>query len=72
MEQEDLFPFLKRDPMGNKGTFGKILIAAGSREICGAALLCSEAAFRSGAGMLRAVTEESNRLPFLMRLPEAC
>lgn len=71
MEQEDLFPFLKRDPMGNKGTFGKILIAAGSREICGAALLCSEAAFRSGAGMLRAVTEESNRLPFLMKLPEA-
>ena len=71
MEQKDLFPFLRRDPMGNKGTFGKILIAAGSREICGAALLCSEAAFRSGAGMLRAVTEESNRLPFLMKLPEA-
>ena len=71
MEQEDLVPFLQRDPLGNKGTFGKILIAAGSREICGAALLCSEAAFRSGAGMLRILTEEHNRLPLLMKLPEA-
>ena len=68
MEQEDLVPFLQRDPLGNKGTFGKILIAAGSREICGAALLCSEAAFRSGAGMLRILTEEHNRLPLLMKL----
>lgn len=71
MEQEDLVPFLQRDPLGNKGTFGKILIAAGSRETCGAALLCSEAAFRSGAGMLRILTEEHNRLPLLMKLPEA-
>lgn len=71
MEQKDLLPFLKRNPLGNKGTFGKILAVAGSREICGAALLCSEAAFRAGAGMVRVLTEENNRLPFLLKLPEA-
>lgn len=71
MEEKDLRPFLARDPLGNKGSFGKILVAAGSKETCGAALLCSEAAFRAGAGMLRVLTEENNRLPFLLKLPEA-
>lgn len=71
MEKEDLGSFLSRNPLGNKGTFGKLLVVAGSREMCGAALLCSESAFRSGVGMLRVFTEGSNRLPFLMKLPEA-
>lgn len=71
METKDLLKFLWRDPLGNKGTFGKLLVAAGSREICGAALLCAESAFRSGTGMVKVLTEETNRLPFLMKLPEA-
>ena len=35
----------------NKGTFGKALIIAGSRNYNGAALLAGRAAFRSGAGL---------------------
>lgn len=71
LEREDLPLFLARDPQGNKGTFGKVLAAAGSHEIFGAAFLSSEAILRSGAGMLKILTEENNRLPFLMKLPEA-
>ena len=40
--------------MGNshKGTYGKIGMAAGSRNMPGAALLCSKAAMRSGSGIV--------------------
>lgn len=69
-ESADLKGLLTRNPLGNKGTFGKLLIAAGSEKMCGAALLCAEAASRSGAGMVRVLTEESNRLPILLKLPD--
>lgn len=60
-----------RDPSGNKGTFGKVLLVAGSKNMAGAALLSGEAAFRAGAGMVRAVTCEENRVIVQERLPEA-
>lgn len=60
-----------RDPGGNKGTFGKILIVAGSFAMCGAALLCAEACMRSGAGMVKIFTREENRVIIQERLPEA-
>ena len=60
-----------RDPGGNKGTFGKILIAAGSFSMCGAALLCAEACMRSGAGMVKVFTREENRVIVQQALPEA-
>lgn len=65
----DLLP--ARDPAGNKGTFGKVLVIAGSREVCGAAILCAEACMRSGAGMVRVFTHVSNRDAVLARIPEA-
>lgn len=37
---------------GHKGSFGKVLILAGSRGMTGAACLTSEAAIRSGAGLV--------------------
>jgi ADP-dependent NAD(P)H-hydrate dehydratase len=40
----------------HKGTFGKVLIAAGSRGMSGAAVLCSRAALRSGAGLVQVAT----------------
>ena len=61
----------KRSGGGNKGTFGKILIAAGSFSMCGAALLCAEASMRSGAGMVKLFTREENRLIVQQALPEA-
>jgi ADP-dependent NAD(P)H-hydrate dehydratase len=43
----------------NKGTFGKVLVVAGSRGYSGAAVLCGSAALRSGAGLVRvAVPQE--------------
>lgn len=43
---------LQRKPDTHKGDFGHILIIAGSERFSGAAVLCAEAAMRSGAGMV--------------------
>ncbi len=43
----------ERDPRGHKGTYGRILIVAGSLDYLGAALLVSNAAGRAGAGLIR-------------------
>ena len=55
----------------NKGTYGKILVAAGSEGMCGAAYLAGLAAYRSGAGLVRTLTPASNRLIVQSLLPEA-
>lgn len=55
----------------NKGTYGKILVAAGSEGMCGAAYLAGLAAYRSGAGLVRILTSASNRLIVQSLLPEA-
>lgn len=65
----DLLP--GRDPSGNKGTFGKVLIIAGSRNMCGAAFLSAKACMRSGAGMVKVFTPEANRVIIQEMLPEA-
>jgi NAD(P)H-hydrate epimerase len=44
---------LPRDPRGHKGTFGRVVVIAGSRGMIGAACLASEAALRSGAGLVK-------------------
>ena len=56
-EREDAGKILiKRDPGGNKGTFGKILLIAGSYAMCGAAIMSAEACMRAGAGMVKIFT----------------
>src|SRR5262249_12639837 len=42
-----------RSADSNKGTYGRVLIVAGSRGMSGAAVLCGTAALRSGAGLVR-------------------
>src|SRR5438094_2789071 len=37
----------------HKGTFGRVLVVAGSRGMSGAAVLCGGAALRGGAGIVR-------------------
>ena len=68
---EDQVRLKKRRPDGNKGTFKRILIIAGSKEMAGAAILCSESALRSGAGLAELYTHEANRDVVLSSLPEA-
>jgi NAD(P)H-hydrate epimerase len=46
-------PTLAPRPLdSNKGTFGRVLVVAGSRGMSGAAVLCAGAALRSGAGLV--------------------
>lgn len=61
----------KRNPAGNKGTFGKVLAVAGSEGMPGAAILCSRAAFRAGAGMVKVVTDTKNQMVLQKTVPEA-
>jgi len=60
-----------RDANGNKGTFGKILIIAGSMNMSGAAYLCAKAAYRMGSGLVKIVTCNENREVLQKMLPEA-
>ncbi|MDO4518914.1 MAG: NAD(P)H-hydrate dehydratase [Eubacteriales bacterium] len=71
LESTDLANIPKRMEFGNKGTFGKILILAGSEGMSGAAYLCALAAFHAGAGMVLVHTAESNRIILQTLLPEA-
>ena len=50
LDNKDVSWLPVRDPAGNKGTFGKILLIAGSRNMSGAAYFSSKAALLSGAG----------------------
>lgn len=65
----ELLPY--RNPIGNKGTFGKIYIYAGSESTIGAALLCAKSAFSSGAGMVKVLCPKKYEEFFLEQLPEA-
>ena len=71
LEKKDLRKIPKRIANGNKGTFGKVLVVAGSKGMCGAAYLCAEGAFAAGAGMVKILTDEENRIPLQTLLPEA-
>lgn len=61
----------KRTADSFKGTYGKVLIVAGSRNMCGAAYLAGKAAYRTGAGLVYIYTEECNRVILQQLLPEA-
>ncbi len=54
---------------GNKGTFGRAVIAAGSRRYPGAARLAAEAAARSGCGIVTLAAPEAVQ-PLLVSLPD--
>ncbi len=48
----------KRPVDANKGNFGKAAIIAGSRGMAGAAVLCAQAAYRAGAGLVTVASVE--------------
>lgn len=55
----------------NKGSFGKVLIVAGSKAYSGAALLATRAAYSMGAGMVKTVTHRDNKEMLAVAIPEA-
>ncbi len=55
----------------NKGSYGKVLVIAGSREISGACYLSAAAAYRMGCGLVKVVTAEENAAVIKTKLPEA-
>ncbi len=68
---EDFKCMPKRRADGNKGTFGKVLVIAGSRGMCGAAYLSALAVLRAGAGLVKVLTVPENRAVLQTQLPEA-
>ena len=62
-------PARRRD--GHKGTFGHVLIVAGSLGMSGAAILCAAGALRAGAGLVTVACPRSIQAIIATALPEA-
>ncbi|MBK9284571.1 MAG: NAD(P)H-hydrate dehydratase [Sphingobacteriaceae bacterium] len=60
-----------RNKFDHKGKFGHALILAGAKDKPGAALICSEACLRSGAGLLTLHSCKSVLKSLTIKLPEA-
>lgn len=71
-EESDIMGMLpKRRRDSNKGTYGRVLAAAGTVDMCGAACMCSKAAYSMGAGMVKVFTPLENRAIIQTLVPEA-
>ena len=68
---EDLQRLPVRKYYSNKGTYGKVLVIAGSKGMSGAAYLSAKAAYRTGAGLVKILTTSDNRIILQTLLPEA-
>lgn len=65
----ELLPVRKKN--SNKGTYGKVLVIAGSKNMCGAAYFAATAAYRMGSGLVRILTAKENREILQRQIPEA-
>ncbi len=68
-EAKALLP--KRRPRSNKGTYGKLLIVAGSEKMPGAAFFAGKSAYRTGVGLVYSGIVYHRRKVFQQLLPEA-
>lgn len=64
-----LYP--KRQPNSHKGTYGKVGLIVGNKDMSGAAYLCAKAAYITGAGLVQIYTHEENRVALQQLMPEA-
>ena len=72
LTKSDVQPLLrKREKFSHKGTYGHVLILAGSRDMAGAAILAARAALRSGAGLVTVHSAACNRVILQTAVPEA-
>ena len=70
LDREDLLRIPARMADSNKGTYGKVLVMAGAKNMAGASLLSARAAYRMGAGLVKVFTPEENRLIVQEKLPK--
>jgi NAD(P)H-hydrate epimerase len=71
-DEESVSALLPDRPLdSHKGTFGTALIAAGSVNYTGAALLAGEAAYRAGAGLVQLAIPASIHAAIAGQVPEA-
>ena len=59
-----------RKKESHKGSYGKVLILAGSKAMVGASILSSLSAYKSGSGLVKVLIEEGCDLPIFTRVPE--
>ena len=72
LEADDLKGLLPpRRKTANKGTYGKLLLIAGDRNMAGAACLAGKAAYRTGCGLVCVYSHEENRIILQTAVPEA-
>jgi NAD(P)H-hydrate epimerase len=64
-------PLPKRAATVHKGNFGHLLVVAGNLGYGGACVLATEAALKSGVGLLSVVSREEHRTGLMVRCPEA-
>ena len=70
-DAEEEYALPQRAPEGNKGTFGKVLMVCGSKNMAGAAVLSGRACYRIGAGMVKIISCEENRAIIQETIPDA-
>lgn len=70
-DRGDLTRLPVRKTDGNKGSFGKVFVIAGSEEMYGACQFAALGAYRTGAGLVRILTARSNRELLFSAVPEA-
>lgn len=61
----------ERPADGHKGTFGRVLVIAGSSRYPGAAVLAARGAYRAGAGLVTIATPQSIASHMVAAIPEA-
>lgn len=72
LEKYDIQQIIRhRNKFVHKGTFGHLLLIAGSEGMAGAAILSAKAAMRSGTGLVTVQSSEANRIILQTAVPEA-
>ena len=80
MKQSQTFTYTKEDlsvyfpnrkTRSNKGSYGRVVVFAGSKDMSGACYLSGEAAYRMGCGLVHIVTAQENAEVIRIKLPEA-
>ena len=72
LDKKDLYDIIpERKKRTNKGSYGRLFVIAGSKDMTGAVALCCKGAFRAGAGLVYACTVQSGINVVQQLVPEA-